>query len=74
MNIAKNKCSFGGFIMSFVFFTSLEILFALVMILEIKNKKKLIAFENALIISIKKFFKRRLSSSIKSNAQKIKVH
>ncbi|MBQ6624579.1 MAG: hypothetical protein IIX39_02025 [Clostridia bacterium] len=60
--------------MSFVFFTSLEILFALVLILEIKNKKKLIAFENALIISIKKFFKRRLSSSIKSNAQKIKVH
>lgn len=60
--------------MSFVFFTSLEILFALVLILEIKNKKKLIAFENALIKSIKIFFKRRMSSSIKSNAQKIKVH
>lgn len=60
--------------MSFVFFTSLEILFALVLILEIKNKKKLIAFENALIISIKKFFKRRLSSSVKSNVQKIRAH
>ena len=44
--------------MSFVFFTSIEILFAILLMIEIKNKKKLIEFENLIIKAIRRKIKK----------------
>lgn len=46
--------------MSFVFFTSIEFLFAFVLILEIKNKQKLIDFEDRVIRRIRRKIRRRV--------------
>lgn len=46
--------------MSFVFFTSIEILVSFVLILEIKNKDKLIDFENRMLRKIRRKLRNRL--------------
>lgn len=40
--------------MRFIFFTSIEIIFSLVLILEIKNESRLMAFEDKILCFIKK--------------------
>lgn len=46
--------------MSFVFFTSIEILVSFVLILEIKNKDKLIDFENRMLRKIRRKLRNRI--------------
>ena len=48
--------------MSFVFFTSLEIFMAIALLLEIKNKDKLIEFESKVIRCVKRRIRSHLSS------------
>lgn len=56
--------------MSFVFFTSIEILFAILLMIEIKNKKKLIEFENLIIKAIRRKIKK---TKITKNSQKSQI-
>lgn len=46
--------------MSFIFFTSIEIIFSIVLVLEIKNKSRLIAFEDKVLCFIKKRLRRTI--------------
>lgn len=50
----------GDVFMSFVFFTSLEIFMAIALILEIKNKDKLIEFERKMVKRIRRRIKKTI--------------
>lgn len=59
--------------MSFVFFTSIEILFAILLMIEIKKKKKLIEFENLIIKAIRRKIKKTKTTKKSQKSQIIQL-
>ena len=60
--------------MSFVFFTSIEILFAILLMIEIKNKKKLIEFEDLIIKAIRRKIRKTKTTKNSQKSQIIQLN
>lgn len=60
--------------MSFVFFTSIEILFAILLMVEIKNKQKLIEFEDLIIKAIRRKIKKAKNQKLLHKSEIIQLN